>query len=522
MKRLSFIFLLVSFSLFVKAQFIQIAEGPVFPEPVSGISKLVQMKNGNTMLIHINPDTAWHIQVYEAQYKARTETYIEPSIKSAPFNIGGIFEIKNDVVVFIGTANQNELVLNRLIIDGTTGKLKEDKQVAAVKLGAPKKSDKPEALPWISVQKDPASEHYAILMINPFVSDTSKRVAISLYGDDNKEIGSGFYASSTEKYKYLQFVDMAVMGNDKVAALVYGYNIKEKDEKQGELLLCSLNKGSKTVVINELNFSSDLVIQNGIVKLDPVSGRLLLLFTAQVKSEEGKLGSWLCFIDPATKTLLTTTKIPGEKLEAKYATSFGKDAEYNGVAQNLFINSNQTFTIIFEEMQTNKEKGSVNQSLKNMAVVTYDNDVDLKSAYFIPMDHYIYDNPYTAFYQSVSSRAGQVFLKGNQYKPAVYISDGHNSFVMFNDLQDNVQALGKDKVVRLNETYEADAYYALLEGTGTIPKRQYMFGRPADKGNHKPAIFPVYDYDEANNLLVVLKTEREGGHPGVKLVWLQP
>ena len=56
-----------------------------------------------------------------------------------------------------------------------------------------------------------------------------------------------------------------------------------------------------------------------------------------------------------------------------------------------------------------------------------------------------------------------------------------------------------------------------------IPKRQYMFGKPADNYSHKAGVFTVYDYDKANNLLITLKVDKEDSqHPGVRLVWLQP
>ena len=127
MKRLSFFCLLILFCSLAHAQFVQIAEGPVFPDPIPGVSKILQMKNGSTMFLHINPDTAWNIHVYEAQYKAKTETYIEPAYaKLKSGNVEGIFEIKGDAVIMISNVDENTMTVYRLIIDGTTGKLKED------------------------------------------------------------------------------------------------------------------------------------------------------------------------------------------------------------------------------------------------------------------------------------------------------------------------------------------------------------------------------------------------------------
>ncbi|MEP7165084.1 MAG: hypothetical protein ABI741_10325 [Ferruginibacter sp.] len=523
MKRLPFFCLLILFSSLSKAQFLQMAEGPVFPDPVPGISRILQLKNGNTMFVHINPDTAWNIHVYDAKYKAKTETNIEPAFgKLKAGNVEGIFEINADAVILISDKDENAILLYRLIIDGVTGKLKEEKQIAALRLNPVKKADQKTALaqPELHVRKDPNSENYAVAITSGLASDSSKRIEIILYGSDNKEINRAFNTTSVEKYKYLKYVDMVVIGPGQVAAVLYGYNIKDRDDNEAALFFATLDKAAKTVAVKEMDFSNDLAIERGITRYDPQSKRILMLTTAKVFSESGKLNAYLGFIDPSTKTLLTNTIVPGEKLNNKYAEVFGKGPGYAGIPQDMFINDNGTVTILFEEMEVLKEKNAAGQSIRNMAVATYDNEVELKSSYFIPMDHYIADITLQSFYQSERETAGQQFLKDNQYRSGLYISDGHNSFVILNDSELNAQATSKGKVTRFKETKDADAFYYLLAGTGTVPSGQYVFGKPT--GNHKTGVFSVFDYDRANNVLVTLKTEKEGAHPGVKLVWLQP
>ena len=432
-------------------------------------------------------------------------------------HVEGIFEIKGDAVVIISDAAENAMMLYRLIIDGTTGKLKEEKLIGSLKMNTDKKDSKA-VQPTLHVSKDPLSENYAVAMINRFVSDTSKRIEIILYGTNNAETNRAYYSSPVEKYKYLQYVDMAVTGADKVAALIYGYNIKDKNEKEGELIFASLDKGVKAVVINDMNLSNDLVIENGITRYDPQTKRMLILSTAKVNSEAGATKAYLGFIDPVTKNLLTNTVVPGEKLKNKYAEVFGKGSDYTAVPQNMFLNNDGTITVIFEEMESLTEKNITAQSVRNIAVATYDNEVELKSVYFIPVDHYVSGIPVQSFYQSEREIAGQQFLKDNQYKTGLYISDGHNSFVLLNDAEQPAN----DKITRLKDIKDADAYYYQLAGKGSVPKRQYVFGKPVTKDFRKTAVFSVYDYDKANNLLVILKTEKEDAHPGVKLVWLQP
>jgi len=523
MKRLFFLCSLVFFCLVSNAQFTQLAEGPVFSDTLAGFSKILQMKNYSTMYLHINFEQGLNVQVYEPRYRNKTETNIEPAYgKLKTGNVESVFETNGDAVVMISNATENSIILYRLIIDGTTGKLKEEKQIASLNIYSVKKSDKDFAKPGIHVRKDANSENYAVVVTNNFVSDTTKRVEVILFGNDNNEIKRAYYSSSTEKYKYLQFVDMAVLGTDKVVVLLYGYNLKERNEKEGELIYVDLDKNSKNLGFIELNFSNDLVVDRGITRYDPKTQRLLLLITAKVKSESGKLHSYLGFINPANRMMESNTLLPGKSLQNKFEAVYGKDAEFTGIPQNLYVNSDMTYTIIFEEMESVKKDSSGRTSLKNITIASFDNEPELKSSYFIPMNHAVADVALPAFYQSDREFSGQQFLQNNQYKSNVYLSDGHRSFLVFNDIQDNALVSAGDKVVPFSDIKTADAFFCLVEGKMPIPKRQYIFGKPANNNDHKAAVFTVYDFDKANGVLVTLKPETEGQHPGVKLVWLQP
>jgi hypothetical protein len=93
---------------------------------------------------------------------------------------------------------------------------------------------------------------------------------------------------------------------------------------------------------------------------------------------------------------------------------------------------------------------------------------------------------------------------------------------LFNNTESNGQAGENGKIATLTDVKYADAFFYHLEGNSVVPKRQYVFGKPSGNEDHKPALFTVFDYDKANNIFVTLKVEKEGSHPGVKLVWLQP
>ena len=471
MKRLSFFCLLILFCSFANAQFVQVAEGPTFSDTIPGFSKILLMKNFSTIYFHINFDLGIDVQVYEPKYKVKTENNIEPAYgKLKAGKIENIFETNGDAVVMISNTLENAIVLYRLIIDGTTGKLKEEKQIASLNIYNAKRSSKNLAEPGIHVRKDPESENYAVISTDNFTSDTSKRIEIALYGNDNKEIKRASYSAAVEKYKYLQFIDMAVIGTDKVVALLYGYNLKDKDEKEGELIYTDLNKTDKNLGFIELNFSNDLIVERGIIRYDSKEKRLILLSADNVKSESGKPSAYLGFINPSNRMLVSNKKIPDANLEKKFAAVFGNDAEFTAIPQNLYINGNRTYTVLLEEMDVKGKDSTAHTSLKNITIATYDVDMELKSSYFIPMNHYVTDIALPAFYQADRQITGENFYKSNQFKSNVYLSDGHTSFLIFNDTQNNALAAAGDKIVPFTDAKTADAFVCSIDGKTAYSK----------------------------------------------------
>src|ERR1700761_4138521 len=103
MKAIGLLIFSVLFLTVANAQFKQLAEGPVFKEPTTGFAKILQMKNGNTVFIHISEDDAIVARVYNP---AREEINALSSPLAKISNIEksvveGAFEINGNIVVFI-------------------------------------------------------------------------------------------------------------------------------------------------------------------------------------------------------------------------------------------------------------------------------------------------------------------------------------------------------------------------------------------------------------------------------------
>lgn len=528
MKRVYLLLISLLCAFFGQAQFFQVTEGPLFPSPEKGVVKLLQMKNGSTVYIHFDPDSGIHVQVYEPEYRVRTETRFMPSISKRNNGVvEGIFEMNADVVLMISESGEDESNLYRILIDGKTAKPKEEQRIARVKLNEPGKVRGKAAdpvHPVFSVRYDSKGSGYAVAIINKFKSDTSKLVEIIMYTNDNRETFRQHYSTKKEKYSNLQLVDMAVTGINKAAAVIYGYNQGAAGEKTGEVMLATTEKDKPSLSVNELSFSNDLVPEHGILRYESTFNQLLLLTTVRVRSDANRLRNYLGYINLQSRELVSNTVItPGDKVKAGYAELNRKKAEYKALPQDLVLNEDRSYTVIFEEQElsANKEGGNY-VTIRNTSVVNYDPEGVVTDAYLIPLEHTVHYFIPGPFYQSSYKLRGQQFVSNNQYATVKYISDGHYSYLLLNDKEINAGATEGKPVSPMADLKGTNAFFCRLSGKELTTPREFVFGKPLAGTEPKLALFSVSDYDRANNLLVLLKQDKEDNRSGVKLVWLQP
>lgn len=528
MKRVSLIAISMLLVFTGKAQFLQVTEGPLFPAPENGVVKLLQMKNGSTVYLHAEADSGMHVQVYEPQYRVRTETRFMPSsLKQRNLVVEGIFEMNADVVLMISGSGDEGVSLYRLLIDGKTAKLKDEQRIALVKgnhsVTGNGKPAEPER-PVFSVQHDSKGSGYAVAILNKFISDTSKLIEMLMFSHDNKESFRRHYTPKKEKYRYLQLIDLVVTGPEKAAAILYGYNLGPAAEKNGEMMLATLEKDRQGLTVNELSYSNGLVPENGIVRYESTFNQLLLLTTAKVRSEGGKLRNYLSYINLSSRELVSNTVITaGEKVKARYAELYGKKAEYKAMPQHLMLNDDRSFTVIYEELElsSNKETGD-HATIRNTSVVNYDPEGVVTDAYLIPLEHTVKQLNPGPYYLSSYRQRGQQITGISQFATVHYIADGHNSYLLFNDKEMNAGSPAGKPVTPMTDLKETNAFFCRLSGKELTPSREFIFGKQETGSERKLAYFSVSDYDRANNLLVLLKQDKENNRTGVKVVWLQP
>lgn len=492
------------------AQFKQLAEGSKFEEPENGYTKILQMKKGNTVYVNITPRKGIDLRIYDPNHAEKVVSTVDINIDRVkashettffPTNpreeIDGIFEIADDIVIFINEFTHKKSVLYRIIIDANTAKLKEEKEILS------------EQWATYTVKKDEYSDNYAILMDERIIH----------YDADHNEMNAAQFKSPDKQNSFLYYRDMIILGKDRICSFYLAAD-KEKDYK-GNLYMVTMEKVSAKISYDKLDLPADMRYDHVMVKYDPIDKKII--FLAVAKANTGGYETYLNIIDPVSKQI---EKITGfgvtEALNQAYAERFDKKTGYSGLPQNLFVNADGSISIVYEEravQTTSADRYSrTDTKLGKLVVSNFDKKGKIISNYLVPKAHWVIFTSLGLFYHYQQEGKAQEMWRGNQYKPFEYIDGPKGRFIFFNDTERNNE-VKKDKFTEVQGVADCDAFMYRLTGSDIFPNRKYAFADT--KKGHEMALFSVSEYDNKTNTYVTLKYDT-GGRKNVKIVWLQP
>jgi len=479
----------------------QIQESATFPVFNEGELKIMLLGNGNTAFVH-RIDENFNYQLYNSDRKVIVQQVFTP--KSFDHRRGGIvslFLVGSDIVLFYGVNERLVPVLYRIIIDSNSGKIVKEEEIGrsnklkgtdlyALSLGNAQPAG-------FYIRKDKNSDHYAVGLFNSFESDRNKRIEIRHYNGKHEVINQAFYLSPNNEFKYLELVDFIVMGGEKVIACAYAFNTG--DEKASSLFLAQLQKGSSSIQAKQLDFTEDLHITNGVLRRVPGTDLVALLSLAKLDSKRGKniYGAFLSFLNAKTLALEynKTIDIPG--LRETYKNIFGPKSEYNGVPQNLYVNEDGTYTLVFEEIST----VGTSTVLGSTGICVLDKNAKEIYNYITPKIHSLEGVAYRPMYIREREERPQ-WAGWNEYKSFAYVNSANKKYIFFNDLVENLENLKKSKINNVYTITDTDAFsFALSDGK---VDRQFLFGQPERKC-HAYAMFAVSDYDPRSGTYVTLR-----------------
>lgn len=526
----------------VHAQLKVLASSTAFDEPESGFCKIITTTDGATVFLHVTLKDGINVRIYDAAHQQKVIKNIMPGYgKLKGGDVIGAYEINKNIALFIRDYEGRTPTLYRIVIDARNGMLLNEKEIGTLKKmdlgkgyamafgGVP--------MPEFYVRKDPFSDNYAVALFNSFASDRNERIELVHYNKDHREISRAFYQSPNDEYKYLTFQDMVVMGDQEVIALAVGMNTRSSGgDQNGTLLMGTLTAGAKTLDLNKMNYPGAGQIDGALVRYNKVTDEYILLSVKPVKgSKDNEYKAYKTVLKKGNNNPVTTM-LSSASLNRIANRHFEKKDQFLAIPQNLYINEDGSYTIVFEE---NMMKSTTYNSfssvggfsrtstrntyfLNDIGIINYDKEGTEQGAFYIPKSQKVLSLPDMMYY-SYREESAVSLSWGIQYKSFFYLNGKHQNYVFINDIEKNQDKIDdKKRVTTIQGLEDCEAYSFAIDKGVEMPKRQLIF---ADKGSKKEkniALFTVSAYDRENNVFTTLKRERDGRDKSVKVVWMQP
>jgi hypothetical protein len=510
------------------AQLPSAGESPIFKEPGSGYARVLKMKNGHTIFVQITPKDGIYVDIYDESYKPVVQTHestVFGNLKGSCVN--AIFEANGDIVVFISEVETRQPILYRIILDGRSGRMKRDEKLAeTMRYPYLDQPFIPEYKPVSSffIRKDPNSDNYAMVMLHANDKSVKANLEVIWYNGTHKEISRAYYQSKESPFKNINYLDMAVFGEDQVCLIAYIFNQTSAGDKKGAMIMATLRRDADTLIVDRLNVGVRKVIDSGLVKINPVTKKIMFLGYAHAEAgDTEKYAGIMGIIDPYRKTPEQEIDIYPAKADAK-KKALAKKA-FTGAPQQLFIHKDGGFSVVYEEL-TRKVVTPLNSAPYSYCTLDWISvgsfDVTGKPLYecVVPRSQELQKYDISAFNADRVASGAQPLIKGEQFRTAAFFQHNDKVYVMMNNTETNLEKGAKGKPHDFRGVNDTKAYYYECDGSNELPAYKPVF--KTDSTVNHSFIPGVCAYDEEKGRLIILKMDKKSDQKGMRVVWLRP
>lgn len=536
MKKVLFVlFATMAIASSVHAQQFKIEKSAGF-EATTNWYKLLQLKNGNTMLFSYEfKAPLFRLVSINFQWlgydKSRKEIF-RKSIKPEKWNgsgriAKGIYEINGEAVLFIMCRfDEGNHELHRIRINGVTGDLISDDILGKLPRMGPWGK---EAMQWanadpnnIYVEKDPATDCYAVVFFNGFAKDRNERIRTIHYDGSHKIVSEAFYESPEGAFKYLTYVGMAIDGRKKLFLSTYGRNGTSSDQKP-RLIISALNSGDTLFKHNVLDFTEEFGFTKSLMIYNHNVNRIQMLSLTEVKSKTNLLTSktttyyalLLSTIDPDSLRIVDARLFGATKATEYARKNVDPDFNFTGMPQDMILNSDNTITILSEEMK----------SIIEMPVLVSIGVSDLSDTLAELRGYIINKRQYGGHQPLLVNRRRNGYYYGMEssgvwdYMSYMYIDAPGGRYIIFNDLDENFKKKETDtRRAVLQKPSEGNTVCCRL-GENKVD-RFYLFGEP-QKRKTAYCNLDASSYDNNTHTLAALVYNADDARPeDIAIAWV--
>jgi hypothetical protein len=535
-----------------------------FEEPTEGASRLLLMKNGNTLFFQFTVKKGVNVNVYDHKHRttgavnSRIRSWKQKKMKRA--DLKALFEVDGNAVVFLEQLIKKHPTLYRLVFDGKTGKLLREDELAKnnrLHMGDShkRKYGRFDDVQFI-VKRDPGSEYYAIGICNGESSVKKEHIEVVHFAPNHKEINRAFFESPGDTYRYLVSPDIYVNRDEFVFISGYAYNTKATEGKDSRVVIGRLQKGTRQFESKALDYTGDYENPMLVVKYRKEDKLVYMLNAFEVKKDDNRGimskgydvmdALEMNIIDPATQEVKNHYLIKHPKLSAyveQYIKVKKKNKKvYNGVIQDFRLNSDSTITYLFEYMNNyvstrtstsfNSRTGAASTTTRSVLCTTLgdigimNTDLDGKElrSYAINKSQGI-ERSLNMFLINRRKQSSWHFRAGANYSmmPGFlsydYIFVNGKDYVFFNDSPVNLDNEDEDAHSKKESGAVSNWNTACATFDGNKVMKPYLFGEPKEKDEGRFCQLEMITTSEDNKTMATMMIERLGREKKAYIVW---
>ncbi len=516
-----------------------------FEEPHYGWTKLLQLKSGQTFFFHLD-DEGIEARIYAnakpiGRKVIKGKTWTEKKVPQT--KIVGLYEINGQPVIFIQQFLEWTPKLFRVVLDANTGAVVSEEQI-----GQQKKMNVGSGYamgfggvdePGFYVEKDPASDNYAVVNYNSFAKESKERIEVIHYTVQNgthTQANKSFY--DADQFKYLRYIG-AVVVNNTVYACVYGYNTAASGGKDSRVILSKLAAGNDKFTHKMLEFTDDFKETEAIMQYNPGSRMIQLLTLTLVKSKHSVVGyksknyymALMSLVDPETLTIISSKDLNTPKASEYAVQKLGVDG-FSGMPQRIAINSDNTTTLLSEGLhQATTSRGGSYTTFGNIGISDLDNRCSETDGYAIRKEQTA-EHSIDAFFGDRKAKGIWRFglplmmpwrnkgLENGGYFSFDYLTTPGARYVILNDYPENFDKEQNSKKWKdVNYVSESNTIFYKIEN-GNVSK-EYLFGKPTENNKYKFSYIASSDYQPATNTYATLIVQRDGKEKLARIAWVK-
>jgi hypothetical protein len=510
-----------------------------FPEPEDGWNKVLQLQNGNTFFFHFTKRKGIEVRVYGKDRQVISEQVVTSDLwdpkKLTETAIEGLYEIGGQPVIFLHQTRDRTPSLYRVTLDPVTGAVTGDKLIGTLPKYKPG-SAWAMAYGGVSamdfhIEKDPYSDHYAVVNFNSFSHESGERIEVVYYdgaGGNHKIQNRAFYDVPGNGFKYLDFIAMAVTRDD-VYLCTYGYHGKWTAE-DSRIIVSRLGKEEKGFTHKLLDFTEDFRGTRAEMLYNPATNLLQLMTLTVTQSKSSLLTgrgttyylSLMSYIDPESLMIIASKPLLGKKVDEDLHRQVDKLTQFNGLPQQMVLNRDHSTTVLLEEMskqETITMLGSIGISELSDRGVEEDGHVIIKSQ----VCNGLFDPLYLARKKKGlwSYRKGGNFanINNNAFLSFDYVSTEKGRYILFNDLPENIEKEeGQRKRKPVKFVSETNTVcYRMKSGT---PEKFYLFGQPSSGRDSRFCYVESSHFLPERNTYATLLMRRDSGKKEAVIAWV--